>query len=381
MLKEVTRDVSDPVQRMLWGKAAGRCQFEGHNKPLWKSSVTQEQVNIAQKAHIYAFSSDGPRGNEGIPPERLNQLENLMLVCHECHRAIDQEKNGGRYTAELLRKWKGDHERRIELACAIPLEKRSHVLLYGANIGDHTSPLRFGPAAQAIFPGRYPADDKPIELGMTNSGFQDRDEAYWSVESGNLVRQFDKRVRERLADGTIEHISVFGLAPQPLLILLGALLTDIPVADVYQLRREPPGWSWSGAEIETSYTVRQPEVISGPPALVLSLSATIASERILCVRDDYTVWEITIDEPHNDFLQTRAQLASLRRALRSLLDLIKARHGQEATLSIFPAMPVAAAVDLGRIRMPKADLRWQIYDQLGERGFVHALDIPTTRRL
>ena len=381
-MKKVRRDdVPRPLEAALWGLAAGRCEFNGCNRPLWKSGLTQEPVNIAEKAHIYAFSSGGPRGNEEIDADRLNHFGNLMLVCHECHRAIDQEKDGGRYTAELLRKWKGDHERRIELACAIPLEKSSHVLLYGANIGDHTSPLRFGPAAQAIFPSRYPADDKPIELGMTNSGFQDRDEAYWSVESGNLVRQFEKRIRERLADGTIEHISVFGLAPQPLLILLGALLTDIPGADVYQLRREPPGWSWSSAEIETPFTVREPEVVSGPPALVLSLSATIAPERILGVRNDYTVWEITIDQPHNDFLQTRAQLASLRRILRPLLDLIKVRHEQEATLSIFPAVPVAAAVDLGRIRMPKADLPWRIYDQLGERGFVHALDIPTTRCL
>ena len=47
-------------------------------------SATQEQVNIAQKAHIYSFSSDGPRGKEKTPSCEINELSNLMLVCHEC---------------------------------------------------------------------------------------------------------------------------------------------------------------------------------------------------------------------------------------------------------------------------------------------------------
>ncbi len=34
----------------------GRCEFAGCNAPLWRSTVTQEAVNTAEKAHIYAFS-------------------------------------------------------------------------------------------------------------------------------------------------------------------------------------------------------------------------------------------------------------------------------------------------------------------------------------
>src|SRR3954447_10123899 len=89
-LCEVTRYTPESVQFMLWGKAAGRCEFAGHNVPLWKSSVTQEQVNIAEKAHIYAFNSGGARGNAGVPKERLNDFDNLLLVCPECHANMDQ---------------------------------------------------------------------------------------------------------------------------------------------------------------------------------------------------------------------------------------------------------------------------------------------------
>ena len=30
--------------------------------------MTSERVNIAQRAHIYSFSEDGPRGNDGVSP-------------------------------------------------------------------------------------------------------------------------------------------------------------------------------------------------------------------------------------------------------------------------------------------------------------------------
>jgi len=48
-----------------------------------------------------------------------------------------------------------------------------------------------------------------------------------------------------------------------------------------------------------------------------------------------------------------------------------------AMLHVFPAMPVSLAVELGRVRMPKADMPWLVYDQVNARGgFVRALTIP-----
>ena len=194
-----TRHVPTAIKCMLWGRAAGRCEFAGCNKALWKSTVTQERVNTAQRAHIYSFSSDGPRGNAGIPSDQLSDLANLMLLCHQCHQKIDAEKDGGRYTAALLREMKAGHEARIELVTGVASERRSHILLYGANVGDHSSPLHYRETASALFPDRYPATDTPVELTTVNSSFWDKDPAFWAVEAENLQRKFRHRVRERLA--------------------------------------------------------------------------------------------------------------------------------------------------------------------------------------
>jgi hypothetical protein len=55
---------------------------------------------------------------------------------------------------------------------------------------------------------------------------------------------------------------------------------------------------------------------------------------------------------------------------------IKEAHGQNHPLRIFPAMPVACAVELGRVRMPKGDMPWIIYDQNNKAGgFIETVSI------
>ena len=138
-----SRDISRSVEAMLWGSAAGRCEFDGCNRPLWKSPVTQERVNLAEKAHIYSFSADGPRGNRGVDAKRLNALENLILVCDICHKTIDKNWSSGRYTVAQLQQWKAGHEARVARVTGIGPEKTSHILLFGSNIGDHNGPLHY----------------------------------------------------------------------------------------------------------------------------------------------------------------------------------------------------------------------------------------------
>lgn len=376
-LKEVTRSIPPTAQCMLWGRAAGRCEFSGCNKPLWKSSVTQESVNIAQKAHIYSFSSVGPRGNRGITAEYLNSVANLMLVCHECHQKIDDRPDGGRYSVALLQQMKADHEQRIEHVTGIIASKKSHILLYGANIGDHSSPLRYDEAAPALFPYRYPASDAALELTTINGSLADRDDEYWTAEAKALQRKFDQRVRERLSLGAIDHLSVFALAPQPLLVLLGTLLGDIVPVDVYQRHREPPTWSWPENASPVRFDVHQPTTTDGSPALIVALSATVVPERITRVLGpNAAIWTITTAEPHNDLIKCREHLSEFRRLLRRLFDQVKAIYGGGVPLHIFPACAVSTAIELGRVRMPKADMPWLVYDEIPSRGgFVPAMKI------
>lgn len=373
---EVTRHITSSVECLLWGRAAARCEFWGCNKPLWKSSVTQESVNLAQKAHIYSFSAGGPRGHKGITRQELNDFGNLLLVCHGCHQKIDKHNDGGRYTADLLRQWKAEHERRIEIVTGIDPSKRSHVILYGANVGSHSSPLTFDEAAHALFPTLHPADDRAITLGMINSSFSDRSDAFWKVEAEQLVTTFGLQVKERIRLGTIEHLSIFAIAPQPLLILLGSLINNISKAEIYQRHREPQTWQWPAKAPKLGFQVEAPAATNGTPALVIALSATVTDDRITDILPDANIWRVSVSKPNMDLIKSRAQLSEFRTVLRTVLDRIKAAHGQATQLHVFPVVGVAPAIEIGRVRMPKADMPWQVYDQVNARGgFIPALSL------
>jgi hypothetical protein len=272
---------------------------------------------------------------------------------------------------------KEEHELRIELATEATPDMQSEIIFYGANVGAHPAPVNFRECASAMTPSRYPASSRGISLGWTNSAIDDRRPEYWSAELAQLCAQYARQIAPRLADKSLTHLSVFALAPQPLLMRLGHLLSELPAVDVYQRRRSPQTWRWADHAPEITYLVDEPDRDRcGPLALVLSLSATINNERITSVLGgDATIWRLRVAQPDQDFLTTREHLAAFRRVVRNLLDRINAAHGQTAVLNVFPAMPVSAAVEFGRVIQPKADIAMEIYDQQQAKGFVRTIPL------
>lgn len=346
--------------------------------PLWLDITTKYEFNTAYIAHIIADSPDGPRGDPVLSKQLEADLSNLMLLCDQHHRLIDKEDVIGHPVARL-RSMKEAHERRIEIVSGIGADRQSHVLLYGANIGELSSPVSFQMASRAMLPDWYPAETTPLSLGMINSSFQDKTAEFWTIESTHLRRMIAQLVRPRLALGSIQHISIFAVAPQPLLMLLGFLLSELQAMEVYQLHHEPRNWQWQEGPKTFEYLVSEPEEVKGPPVLILSLSATILDERVTAVLGkDVTIWRVTLADPYNDFLKSPQQVRQFRQQMRRLMDHVKIRHGEQTLLHVFPAMPVALAVETGRIILPKTDLPMRIYDEnknLG--GFVRALDLNT----
>lgn len=380
MAKEVTRYVKKEVERELWARAAGRCQFSGCNRLLYKSPITQERVNISEKAHIYSFSEEGPRGWGPFKknPKSLNDVGNLTLMCHDCHKTIDQDKDGEKYSASLLRHWKKEHEHRVVTVTGIATDKKSHVVFYGSNIGEQKSPLHENDAMEAMFPERYPASDKPLCLSMSCS-HEDRTSEFWKTETDHLSRTFSQRVEPLIENDPTKHFSLFSLAPIPLLIQLGSLFTDKISVDTYQPIREPKGWHWQEFPEGFEFIIKEPENIKGDPALVIGLSDTINHQRIKMVMgEDSSIWELTVPEDHigNDSIRSKAQLSMMRTVIRNLMVRIKDKHGSTTPLSVFPAMAVSCSIEMGRARMPKADMPWIIYDQNNKEGkFIKAITI------
>jgi hypothetical protein len=292
------------------------------------------------------------------------------------HKLIDVDAVS-EHPEQLLRDMKAVHEDRISILTAINQDRAAHVLRYGAKIGSNESPVAFEHVRLAMLPDWYPADGRSIGIEILGSVLEDGEQKFWDTEPDNLRRQFESKVRPLIVEREIRHLTVFALGPIPLLVELGQLLCDIVPADVYQLHREPTaGWKWPADRPMVEYEFTRPMQTHGPVALKLGLSATINDDRITAILgEDTAIWSLTAKTQGNDIMRHPDDLMEFRRFLRNAYNAIKATHGEAAEIHVFPAIPVSAAVETGRVWMPKADLPLIIYDQNRDRGFVRKLKI------
>lgn len=368
-LRAVTRHV-------VWARGAGRCHM--CNQDLIGDLLSgKEDANFGFIAHIVAATPTGPRGHPTLSAQLADDPENLMLLCYVHHKLVDNDAVD-EFPVERLIDIKEGHERRVAVQTGIAPDRGSQILRYAANVGVHRVTMPHRELASAMLPDHYPAQGRStIDLAMRGSAREDGEEEFWSAESENLRRLFATRVTERIAADEIQHLSVFALAPQPLLVLLGSLLGDILPANVFQRHREPETWAWPREGDAMPILVGEPEEVSGPIALKVALSATIDDDRIRsALGSDAAIWSVTTPNPHNDVLKRRADLQQFRRVLRNLYDRMKAARPDGTEINLFPAMPVATAVEIGRVRMPKADLPLVTWDEnraLG--GFRKAITI------
>jgi hypothetical protein len=369
--------IPQKIQSALWARAAGRCQYRGCNADLVGDLVAGRQDGIfGFIAHIVADIEGGPRGDPVRSPRLARSLENLMLMCARHHKLIDLDAVAD-HPEPVLLAMKAEHEARIAVVAGIDADRASHVIRFGATICDNEALVSTQAIFSAMPPERHPASNQTLDLEMVGCAFRDSEPAYWAIQRENLRRQFEAKVRGRVERQEIRHLSVFALAPQPLLIELGRLLCDIVPATVHQRHREPASWRWADDGPPIAIRVTEPDhQLSGRVALKLGFSATVMNARLQAVLgSDAAIWSLCADLPHNDILRRADDQAAFRRELRRLYDRIKARHGEGTLLHVFPALPASLAVEVGRVWMPKSDLPLLLYDNNRSHGFISTFDI------
>lgn len=100
--------MSDQDKKLLWGKAGNRCAI--CRKLLVNVEDEDERgVIVGIEAHIVGHSKDGPRGKNPLPQLERHKYENIILLCTEHAKTIDERQDV--WTKERLLQIKRDHEK------------------------------------------------------------------------------------------------------------------------------------------------------------------------------------------------------------------------------------------------------------------------------
>jgi len=344
------------TQRLLWGMTAGRCEKCG--RLIYRHPLGDTIGNFAQVAHNNPVGKRGPRAEykKLNHNEDVDRVENLLLLCYDCHREIDFERPSD-FSPSLLTKMKHDFEEFIIQSTNKETCSPSIVIRYSPNL--HDKRLKIVDIRNALFPDKYVKEE--FELNLQNSAVYPGDGTdYWELEERNLVRNFTK-IEARIDDVKFSDtdISVFSIGPIPLLAKLGELLSNKRKIDVYQLKKTPPSWKWDGNLDSIEYRVSEIQKVPNCKniILILSLSGKISLNdvRSSIDFDIGSIYEISINNPNDDYLRTKQHLDDFVNAYRLVRELIVSGHGKDMTIHIFAAVPVSVAVEIGRHRNPSSD--------------------------
>lgn len=104
--------VSAKTRKMLWGRAASRCSLPTCRIPLVEDiSETDDPSLIGEECHIVAKEEHGPREKSTLTVEQRDKYSNLILMCCNHHKVIDD--NEDTYPIQALLEMKSLHEKWI----------------------------------------------------------------------------------------------------------------------------------------------------------------------------------------------------------------------------------------------------------------------------
>ncbi|MEZ4772391.1 MAG: SAVED domain-containing protein [Bacteroidia bacterium] len=328
-------------------------------------------------AHIIGASEKGPRGRQKVSILAQTDFENLMLLCAECHKEIDA--NPDKYTENILKEWKRDHEERIEIQTNITHHiHRSTILIFTAKIKERMPQVNDDATHNAMFP-KFPTTKRPLRIEFPDFDRENINE--W--ESAKTA--IEKRIKTMQNDGydgkTVSHLSVFAIGPMPLLMYLGKCIGDTIPANIYHANRNSSDtnntWSWAQEPDDIHFQVKeiQQNDQARHIAVLLSISDSVTGKKVSSfVQDDWSVYEIAIENPSTHLKLAPDHMAQYSKTFRNLLNQIQERNGLNCEINIFPAIPAALAVESGRVLLPTKDPKIWVYEFIPEKkSFIRAL--------
>jgi hypothetical protein len=379
-------ELPEGERRKVWVRAGGRCTF--CKRYLLDGDLLWQEIPLGEGAHIVGqkMSAGSPRGLDPLPEDARDTADNVLLACETCHKEIDHKRAAHLMTTEELHRRKREHEDLIMHLTGLVPDQRTVVLRLLGNVRGRTIELHQDTAAMTVIRSgdRFPAfplsyGRQGVEIDLRSLPCEEDGTAAYYAAARAVI---DETLRHKLAEGVVRdhvsHLSVFAFARLPLLVYLGARLDDTIQTEIYQRHRSRETWQWALGGPNVDFLVGRP---ASPEdgregVLVLNISGTIQPGELPSSVAALPAWRVAPVGmvPHPDILTQRADLDAFERAIRSVFSEIEATAKSTETLHVFAAIPIAAAVTLGRVRDPQVHPRLVIYDRTAD-GYQPVLEV------
>lgn len=161
---------TDKTRKVLWGRSGNRCAMCRQVLVVDPTLLDGHSV-VGDECHIHSGAANGPRYDPSIERDKLDEVDNLLLLCRVHHKMVDDQVET--YTAELLRSIKANHEKWVNAKFEKETELEPiRVVRFKSEIPTHLLPVESGHALLNLVAGchgHYPyhsdnLSDEEIDL-------------------------------------------------------------------------------------------------------------------------------------------------------------------------------------------------------------------------
>jgi hypothetical protein len=113
---------SDATIKRLFARSSNRCAY-----PHCTVEIVQGDTVVGEICHIRAVRPDGPRHDPDQRPGTRHGYDNLILLCANHHKVVDDDPEA--YTVDRLLKMKADHESQAATLAPSAIERATCLLV------------------------------------------------------------------------------------------------------------------------------------------------------------------------------------------------------------------------------------------------------------
>lgn len=335
-------------------------------------------MTLGELAHIIGQQNDvsSPRGLADMSDEDRDSAHNLILACEDEHEEIDRRLTQDVTTVAWLIEVKEAHETWVRQLVGLQRDRRTAIVRMVGTIRGASVELTNETAGTAVVrnDARYPGfplsyGNRGIEIDLRNlPGEAAGSATYWQAAREAIDEVIDHKLTAAIGREDVRHLSVFAFARLPLLVYLGSKLDDTFEVSIYQRHRDDESWDWSDGQ-SAAFAADAAGDVAEEAVLLMNVSGTIDPDEIpeaLAGLPRFVLSPIAT-APDKDLVKSRETLGAFAAEVRRLLSSLEVPAKTVRRLHVLAALPLSAAVMLGRLHHSGVNPTLVLYDRADGR--------------